>query len=161
MKSIYQICLLAFVALSLVSASKYRQGKSHSKTSDVSRKAAAQYETSLKKKDKTNRPKRETTTICPFNQNKICDATYKYQSFDGTCNNLRNPLYGAGNTPYTRFLKPNYDDSIDAPRTKAADGGTLPNPRQISTTIVNDDLRNDIRWTHLFAIFGIKINLAF
>ena len=31
-----------------------------------------------------------------------------YRSFDGTCNNLANPLFGSANTPYRRFMAPAY-----------------------------------------------------
>ena len=37
----------------------------------------------------------KTTTgskkFCPFNPNLVCNASSKYQSFDGVCNNLNNP----------------------------------------------------------------------
>lgn len=34
----------------------------------------------------------------------------RYRSFDGTCNNLYNPTWGAANTRYGRLLLPNYAD---------------------------------------------------
>ena len=160
MKFIYQIFLFALVMACIISVAQNRRGKTHSKTSEVSRKASALYEAASKKNAHKHKHKRAAITSCPFVQNKVCNATYKYQPFDGTCNNLKNALYGAANTPYTRFLTPNYDDGLNMPRTKATDGGSLPNPRTISTTIVNDDFRSDNRWTHLFAIFGnLKIFL--
>lgn len=33
-----------------------------------------------------------------------------YRSFDGSCNNLVNPVWGTPNTPYNRLLSPNYAD---------------------------------------------------
>ncbi|CAF0805350.1 unnamed protein product [Brachionus calyciflorus] len=45
----------------------------------------------------------ESVTIesqyCPF-VSLTCDSTSKYRSYNGTCNNLDNPLYGGSNTPY-------------------------------------------------------------
>ena len=45
-----------------------------------------------------------------------CDPTYPYRSFDGSCNNLDYPWWGAWNTPYKRILRPAYDDGFDAMR---------------------------------------------
>ncbi len=38
-----------------------------------------------------------------------------YRSFDGTCNNLQNPLWGAAFTQYVRNMRPQYDDGNGAP----------------------------------------------
>ena len=43
---------------------------------------------------------------CPVPKVSCKDS--KYRSFDGTCNNLANPLFGSHNTPYKRFLPPAY-----------------------------------------------------
>ena len=153
MKIIFQICLFSVALACLTCVTQNRRGKSHSKTSKFSRNIAKHYEAASKKHTGKHKHVRSTTS-CPFNQNLVCDNANKYQSFDGTCNNLKNGLYGAANTPYARFLAPSYDDGLNSPRTKATDAGSLPNPRTISTTIVNDDSRSDNKWTHLFAIFG-------
>lgn len=34
----------------------------------------------------------------------------RYRSYDGSCNNLRNPIWGTPQTPYTRLLPPIYGD---------------------------------------------------
>lgn len=34
----------------------------------------------------------------------------QYRSYDGSCNNLRNPVLGTPNTPYNRLLPPKYGD---------------------------------------------------
>lgn len=41
----------------------------------------------------------------------VCNTT-SYRSFDGTCNNLLIPIYGAANTAESRFLDPEYADGI-------------------------------------------------
>ena len=38
-----------------------------------------------------------------------------FRSFDGTCNNLLNPLWGAANTAYRRLLPAQYEDGISLP----------------------------------------------
>jgi hypothetical protein len=93
--------------------------------------------------------------FCPFNPNLICNASSKYRSFDGTCNNLRNPLYGAANTPYKRFIaSPKYGDGLNSPRSLSVSGAPLPNPRLISTSIFKEAVASEKRWFMMSAIFG-------
>jgi len=109
-------------------------------------------------------PKKTTTSsaprstlqakFCPFNPSLSCNTSSKYQSFDGTCNNLNNPLYGAMNTPYKRFIAPAYGDAANSPRSLSVSGAQLPNPRVISRSILRDQFVLDRRWFHLFATFG-------
>lgn len=55
---------------------------------------------------------------CPYTTIKVtCNSQSKYRTYDGTCNNLKNPLDGSANTPYARFLSPAYDDKVNSPRT--------------------------------------------
>jgi len=73
------------------------------------------------------------STYCPYKNVKItCNSTYKYRSYDGTCNSLVNPLIGATNVPYVRLLPPAYQDSVNSPRSLSVSGQPLPNPRSIS-----------------------------
>ena len=73
------------------------------------------------------------STYCPYKNIKItCNSTYKYRSYDGTCNNLVNPLIGAANVPYVRLLPPAYQDGVNSPRSLAVSGRLLPNPRSLS-----------------------------
>ena len=92
--------------------------------------------------------------FCPFNPSLTCNTSSKYQTFDGTCNNLNNPLYGAMNTPYKRFLTPVYGDGSNTPRSLSTTGATLPNPRKISTSLLKDQFISEQRWFHIFASFG-------
>lgn len=77
--------------------------------------------------------------FCPRAQVK-CDYTYKYRSFDGSCNNLENPLLGARGTPLKRYLKTAYDDEIGSPRTAGPTGNKLPSAREVSETVHNLNL---------------------
>ena len=46
------------------------------------------------------------TLICPWDQFIKCsDKTKMYRTFDGSCNNLKEPLYGRAETPFQRILK--------------------------------------------------------
>ncbi|CAG9857596.1 unnamed protein product [Phyllotreta striolata] len=65
-----------------------------------------------------------------------CPKT-RYRSYDGSCNNLRNPVLGTPNTPYTRLLPQNYGDGISNP-TLARSGDELPLSRMVSLTIYPD-----------------------
>ena len=39
-----------------------------------------------------------------------------YRTFDGVCNNLKNPTYGATTTPFRRILPAAYEDGVSVPR---------------------------------------------
>ena len=98
-------------------------------------------------------------SLCPYTSyaaNITCDPNYIYHSFDGTCNNLKNPLYGVANIPYSRLLPPAYGDGYNSPRSLSVSGNPLPNPRiisiAISVPITVQRLQNNV--THLFPIFG-------
>jgi len=42
----------------------------------------------------------------------ICNPNSKYRTFNGSCNNLRVPTWGASNTPFLRLLNAEYSDGI-------------------------------------------------
>jgi hypothetical protein len=48
--------------------------------------------------------------FCPYNINPKCNSKAKYRTADGTCNNLKNPLWGKSQTPFERFVSPFYED---------------------------------------------------
>ncbi|XP_055327659.1 uncharacterized protein LOC129580922 [Paramacrobiotus metropolitanus] len=73
------------------------------------------------------------TRRCPYNVPITCNMT-EFRSIQGVCNNMLNPFWGATNTPYSRFLPHNYSDAIRAVRTDSR-GGSLPNPRFISSSV--------------------------
>jgi len=40
----------------------------------------------------------------------VCQPNSKYRTFNGSCNNLRIPTWGAANTPFIRLLNAEYRD---------------------------------------------------
>ena len=55
-------------------------------------------------------PPRMPHDVCPYPQQVMCDHGYKYRTYDGCCNNLRQPLWGASFQPLARFVPPQYAD---------------------------------------------------
>lgn len=50
-----------------------------------------------------------------------CDPSKtSYYQLDGQCNNVKNPLSGAINTPFIRLLNDGYEDGIDTPSSTQA-----------------------------------------
>ena len=94
-----------------------------------------------------------SSQYCPF-KTITCDANNRYQSFDGTCNNLRNPLLGSVNTPYKRYLSPAYDDKFNSYRRLGVSGQELPNPRKVSVSISQPNPRFETKASHLLPLFG-------
>ena len=87
---------------------------------------------------------------CP--QGGGCDATTPYRSYDATCNNLANPLWGSSNSPFQRTLLPVYSDGVFRPKV-AKSGDALPSARLVSINIVPDvdapsevDTHNVMQW---------------
>ncbi|XP_074029020.1 peroxidase [Leptinotarsa decemlineata] len=72
--------------------------------------------------------------------------TTKYRSYDGSCNNLRNPVLGTPNTPYVRLVPANYGDGISTP-TIAKSGNDLPLARSVSLLLYPDIQAEDHIWT--------------
>ena len=42
----------------------------------------------------------------------VCNATSRYRTIDGSCNNLNRPLWGRSNRPHRRFLPSVYMDGM-------------------------------------------------
>ncbi|XP_053407906.1 peroxidase-like [Mercenaria mercenaria] len=68
-----------------------------------------------------------------------CDTNAKYRTIDGSCNNLKNPLWGRSNRQHRRLLQPVYDDDINSPRQISISGNVLPSSRSVSNAVHNQD----------------------
>lgn len=64
----------------------------------------------------------------------------KYRSIDGRNNNLKNPYWGASNTPFSRFGSRNYEDGIYSIK-KSVTGSDLPNARLLVQEILAKAVR--------------------
>ncbi|XP_051540924.1 eosinophil peroxidase-like isoform X1 [Myxocyprinus asiaticus] len=85
----------------------------------------------------------------------------KYRTASNVCNNRRNPLLGASNTPFTRWLPAKYEDSISQPKgwdpNTLHNGALLPLVRLVSNRILSTadaDVENDNDFTFMLTIFG-------
>lgn len=77
--------------------------------------------------------------ICPLMVRPVeCDPLGRFRSFTGHCNNLKNPTWGAAQTPFVRFLDPQHPDGIQAERRSALDDSPLPSPRLVTSIIHRD-----------------------
>ncbi|XP_012238866.1 peroxidase isoform X2 [Bombus impatiens] len=76
---------------------------------------------------------------------RVCEKA-RYRTYDGSCNNLRNPTWGMANTRYGRLLPPNYGDGIRSP-TKSVTGAELPLSRLVSYTLFPKVDIDDHVWT--------------
>ena len=81
-----------------------------------------------------------------------CNRNYPYRMYNGTCNNLKNSLWGSASTAVQRTLLPEYSDGIWEPKV-AKSGNLLPSARLVSTKIVPDankpselDTHNVMQW---------------
>ena len=84
----------------------------------------------------------------------------KYRTIDGTCNNLKNPLLGASDTPFRRVLAATYKDGVSQAvgmsqylKGKYFDHG-WPSPRYIVEKIVTSDDKNSKTLTHMHMQWG-------
>jgi len=72
-------------------------------------------------------------TFCPAEP--VCDPYSPYRTFDGSCNNLKHPLWCRSNSPDLRFLKAVYHDGMWEPRRSKANGYPLPHARDLSAFV--------------------------
>ena len=92
--------------------------------------------------------------LCPINTDISCNQKQKYQSFDGSCNNLKKPWLGKSGTPFKRYLAPEYSDKLNRPRNLSVSGRALPNPRLLSRILHTENQRLERIWTNLYTHFG-------
>ncbi|XP_068081797.1 peroxidase isoform X2 [Anabrus simplex] len=104
-------------------------------------------------------PKIDTTntrisSFCPrfLEHTQPCTVT-RYRRYDGTCNNLQHPTWGAAKVAFRRLLPPNYADGVSEPRA-GRNGFPLPNPRSVSAHVHRDGEAHDHAVTFLFVAWG-------
>lgn len=70
----------------------------------------------------------------------------KYRTIDGSCNNIKNPLWGLTNTNYGRLVTAKYADGIHQPPISVT-GKPLPPSRLLSVVLFPDVDVPDPQWT--------------
>ena len=92
----------------------------------------------------------------------LCNDT-KHRAFNGVCNNLENPTWGAANTGFKRLLPPEYADGIGEPRggfpLSGRTGLPLPNPRAVSQQSGIE--MGTFNFIHSFNVHDPPISVAF
>ncbi|XP_026075237.1 myeloperoxidase-like [Carassius auratus] len=85
----------------------------------------------------------------------------KYRTITNVCNNWKNPLLGASNTAFTRWLPAQYEDGISQPKgwdpNRLYNGSILPLVRLVSNRILSTadaDIESDREFTFMLTIFG-------
>ncbi|XP_049292121.1 peroxidase-like isoform X1 [Anopheles funestus] len=76
-----------------------------------------------------------------------------YRTFDGTCNHVVNPSWGAANTPFARIVNPKYADGKSSPPV-ATDGSDLPNARVLSVEVFQEGIQNSPEFSLANMQFG-------
>ncbi|XP_071515690.1 salivary peroxidase/catechol oxidase isoform X1 [Panulirus ornatus] len=97
--------------------------------------------------------KTAAATMCPRFTSPMTCTPGKYRRYDGLCNNLYSPSWGATRAVFSRFIPPDYSDGLSAPRV-SHDGTELPNPRKVSATIHRDDGFHDHAATLILVAWG-------
>jgi len=81
---------------------------------------------------------------CPWTPAPTCNPSLVYRTFDGTCNNLKEPNFGRTGTPFQRILLPEYaKGTVDQPRRRTDANIELPSARQISNALADGTNSND------------------
>ncbi|XP_071091101.1 peroxidase-like [Haliotis cracherodii] len=103
----------------------------------------------FKDSDSGFKPQKEVKISCS-DRSIQCDRLAKFRTYDGHCNNLANPKWGATMQPVARFLNPLYADGTSLPRmySRVKDRNTgryplLPTPRYVSRQMLLPDDGDD------------------
>lgn len=91
--------------------------------------------------------------VCPPFLSGVECRPGKYRRFDGLCNNLEHPTWGATMTPFQRLIGPLYADGINLPRISVT-GNDLPLSRVVSRTIHPDEGFHDHAGTVMVIAWG-------
>uniref|UniRef100_T1JD39 Chorion peroxidase n=1 Tax=Strigamia maritima TaxID=126957 RepID=T1JD39_STRMM len=97
------------------------------------------------------------STICPAFLRSFQCPKYRYRTYSGLCNNLKQPQWGAALTTVRHLIPPVYPDGIELPRV-GRDGFPLPNPRTISAHMHSDTGAHDHACTVWLVAWGQMID---
>jgi peroxidase len=82
-----------------------------------------------------------------------------YRTADGTCNNLKQPFWGASLTALSRWLHAQYENGFNTPRgwnaSKLYNGHILPSAREVSARLIaTKTITPDPAFTHMLMQWG-------
>ncbi|CAF0794048.1 unnamed protein product [Rotaria sordida] len=82
-----------------------------------------------------------------------------YRTADGTCNNFKNPFWGASLTALTRWLHAQYENGFNTPRgwndSKLYNGYKLPSAREVSSRLIaTKTITPDPAFSHMLMQWG-------
>ncbi|XP_071965528.1 peroxidasin homolog isoform X2 [Antedon mediterranea] len=83
----------------------------------------------------------------------------KYRNYDGTCNNLRNPEWGASLTRFNRILKPIYENGFNTPVgwnvSHLYNGFQKPSARKVSLEVISThSVTPNEKYSHMVMQWG-------
>ncbi|XP_067135162.1 peroxidasin isoform X2 [Centruroides vittatus] len=83
----------------------------------------------------------------------------KYRTYDGTCNNFDNIMWGASLTPFQRLLPPIYENGFNTPvgwtPSKLYHGFRKPSARLVSSEIITtENITPDSEYSHMLMQWG-------
>ena len=82
---------------------------------------------------------KDSSTDCKSEETEFCGKNSQYRSYNGRCNNLDNPFFGAKDTPQPRLWPSVYDDNFSLSRSRSKTGSKLPSAREVSQSIHTDE----------------------
>jgi peroxidase len=85
------------------------------------------------------------------------ESNSPFRTQDGSCNNLKHPLWGRANSALTRLLPPDYEDGVSLPRGSSHNVTTLsklPSARMLSTALISHEDKPDTDYTLLLMQWG-------
>lgn len=96
--------------------------------------------------------------FCPAKSYKAyCDPQRRFRTLDGTCNNLAYPLWGAENTEFIRYVKPNYPDNMGALSNTGYSGKAKAHPRAVAKDIFAPHPTKSV-WSNFIVTYGQAIS---
>ncbi|CAK8689140.1 unnamed protein product [Clavelina lepadiformis] len=88
-----------------------------------------------------------------------------YRTYNGMCNNERNPSWGAGNLPLARWLDSQYENDFSTPigwnRDRLYNSYRLPMVRKVSNDVIavqNSQVTGDPDYSHMIVVWGQYID---
>nr|BCX71415.1 nymph-specific protein N2 [Ischnura senegalensis] len=100
---------------------------------------------------------RQQMRICGMRRHPCTCTRYGYRTYDGTCNNLRNPDVGVNNIPLSRLVAARYCDGLSTQRRSVKNGRKLPSSRKVTKSLFNSESRRRPHITQMVIAFWIFV----